>query len=60
MSLRKCGGILHLNDKSIGRMMNESPSYDEKGFLFFKSMYGLPADGIYGTKTKAKLESLLH
>ncbi|UBM54168.1 peptidoglycan-binding protein [Bacillus velezensis] len=51
---------MHLNDKSIGRMMNESPSYDEKGFLFFKSMYGLPADGIYGTKTKAKLESLLH
>ncbi|MCZ4248212.1 N-acetylmuramoyl-L-alanine amidase [Bacillus amyloliquefaciens] len=25
----------------------------------FQSMYGLPADGIYGLKTKAKLESLL-
>ncbi|MBT2711663.1 peptidoglycan-binding protein [Pseudomonas sp. ISL-88] len=25
----------------------------------FQSMYGLPADGIYGPKTKAKLESLL-
>ncbi len=26
----------------------------------FQSMYGLTADGIYGSKTKAKLESLLH
>ncbi|MDQ8093962.1 N-acetylmuramoyl-L-alanine amidase [Bacillus amyloliquefaciens] len=26
----------------------------------FQSMYGLPADGIYGPKTKAKLEDILH
>lgn len=36
-----------------------SPSYDEKGFLFFKSMYGLTADGIYGPKIKEKIEALL-